>query len=87
MGSYFSIYDNFNQLYIDDNIKPGTKFVNIHDNNVYIFIGYGYNKDKLICSRDNSSYIGNDIIVFNNTDIGKILYVPTITQTNRFIVS
>ena len=87
MGSYFSISDNFNQLSVHDYIKPGTKFVNINDNNIYIFIGYGYNKEKLICARDNSSFINNEIIIFNIQDIGKIIYNPTYEQKKRFIVS
>ena len=87
MGSYFSINNIFNQLSINDCIKPGTKFININDNYVYIFIGYGSDRNKLFCTLDNSSYINNNIITLNIQDIGKIMYIPSYDQKNRFIIS
>jgi hypothetical protein len=87
MGGYISnMVDNLN---INDNTNstffPGTKFL-AKDDNTYIFLGYSFDINNLICIKDDNKYNGLNTYTLSTDDIKKIVYKtePQKNNTNYF---
>ena len=84
MGSTVSISNKISELTFNDILNPGAK-IKTYDNKSYIFIGYGIDRDNLICIDENNMYNGSQNFIIKKNNIKYVTHKSHNEDSRRFI--